>query len=340
MPKRILITRTDRLGDVVLSTPVIRYMRETYPDAYIAFMVRPENRDVVANNPHLDEVILYDKYGTHKSFWRTFRFALDLRKKKFDTGIAFHPTNRAHIILFLAGIRSRIGYDRKMSFLLTKKIPHQKQTGERHEVDYNFDFLEQAGFDVGKADHRPYIITNDNEKRLIDSIKKSCNIGDDFIAVHAGASCPSKRWSPERFAQVADTLSEKYRSDIVLIGGDETEGFSKKVISGMRRRAVDLTGMLLLGELAELISRSRIFISNDSGPVHVSVAVKTPTVVIFGRKDPGLSSKRWGPLGDRDVVLHEDVGCEICLAHNCKKEFKCLKAISVEEVVEAAEKLL
>ena len=101
-PKRILITRTDRLGDVVLSTPVVRHLRKLFSDAHIAFMVRPENRDILANNPHLDEVIVYDKYGSGKSFFATVKFALSLRKKRFDLGIALHPTNRAHIILFLA----------------------------------------------------------------------------------------------------------------------------------------------------------------------------------------------------------------------------------------------
>ena len=338
--KRILITRTDRLGDVVLSTPVVRFMREQFPEAYIAFMVRPENRSVVENNPDLNEVIVYDKYGSRKSFLGTVSFALSLRKKKFDLAIALHPTNRVHMILFLAGIPVRIGYDRKMGFLLTKRVPHFKHEGDKHEVDYNFNLLKHSGFNIENADRRPYMATTENDKRLIDSLKKSFDIGDSVITVHAGASCPSKRWSPEKFAQVADELSEKYRSDIVLVGGDEAAEFSKQVTLAMKSRAVDLTGMLLVGELAELLSRSKIFISNDSGPVHVSVAVKTPVVAIFGRKDPGLSPKRWGPLGDRDIVLHKDAGCRRCLAHMCENDFKCLEAISAGEVVEAASEIL
>ncbi len=335
-PKRILITRTDRLGDVVLSTPVIRFLREKYPEAYIAFMVRPENRDAVANNPDLDEVITYDKYGFQKSFWSTVKFAFGLRKKKFDTAIALHPTNRVHMMLFMAGIRTRIGYDRNMGRLLTKRVPHLKQKGDKHEVDYNFELLERAGFDTSKAGRLPYMVTTDNDRRLVDSVLKDSGVGESIIAVHAGASCPSKRWPSERFAAVADILSEKYRSDIVLVGGDETAEFSEQVLFKMKRKAADLTGMLLVGELAELLSRCRLFISNDSGPVHVAVAVGTPVIAIFGRKDPGLSPKRWGPLGEKDVVLHKDVGCEICLAHLCEKDFACLKAITVEEVVEAA----
>ena len=338
--KRILITRTDRLGDVVLSTPVIKCMRKLFPEAHLAFMVRPESKDVVANNPHLDEVITYDKYGSQKSFLNTVKFALNLRKKRFDTGIALHPTNRAHIIMFLAGIPMRIGYNRKMSFLLTREISHLKQEGERHEAEYNFDLLDKAGFNIEGASRKPYIMTSDAEKKIIDSMQKSEDIKDGFIVIHPGASCPSKRWPAERFARVGDILSEKYNAKVLLVGGNETEKYSSLVTSKMKHKPVDLTGGLLVGELAELLSRCKVFISNDSGPVHVAVAMKTHTVAIFGRKDPGLSPKRWGPLGEEDVVLHKDVGCIVCLAHNCNKDFECLKAISVEEVVEAAESLI
>ncbi|MEA3490109.1 MAG: glycosyltransferase family 9 protein [Candidatus Omnitrophota bacterium] len=339
-PQRILITRTDRLGDVVLSTPVIRHMRRLYPDAYIAFMVRPENRDVVRNNPHLDEVIVYDKYGSRKSFLNSLRFSRFLREKKFDTAIALHPTNRVHIMLRLAGIPLRVGYDRKFGWLLNRKIRHLKQEGLEHEGDYNFDLLEKAGFDISGADRKPYIVTSDEEKRLVDSVCLDQGLGENIIALHVGASCPSKRWDPERFACVADILSEKYGCDIALIGRDETAKLSGRVVSAMKGNAADLTDMLLVGELAEFLSRCRLFISNDSGPVHVAVAVNTPAVVIFGRKDPGLSPGRWGPLGEKDIVLHKDVGCEICLAHRCNRDFECLKAVSIDEVVEAAERIL
>ena len=93
-------------------------------------------------------------------------------------------------------------------------------------------------------------------------------------------------------------------------------------------------------ELAEFLSRCKLLISNDSGPVHVAVAMLTPVVDIFGRGDPGLSFKRWGPLGDHDIVLHKDVGCEVCQAHNCRLNFACIKKITVEEVVSSAEKIL
>lgn len=341
IPRRILIARLDRLGDVVLSTPVIRHMRKIFPDAYIAFMVRSPNRDVVENNPDLNEVILYDKAGSEKSFFGAARFALGaLRKKKFDTAIALHPTTRTHIAFFLAGIPVRIGYARKMDRLLTERIPHSKHEGEMHEALYNFQLLKKAGFDVSGADPRPYIVTGGRDKAFVDELQGRMKIGPNIIAVHAGASCSSKRWPAERFAEAADVLGAKYGAEIVIVGGKDTEEFSRKVVSAMKRKTCDLTGKLGIGALAEVLSRSRLFISNDSGPVHVAVAVGTPVVVIFGRKNPGLSPKRWGPLGKRDIVLHKDVGCVKCLAHECQIGFKCLDAVTVDDVVRAAEKIL
>lgn len=339
--KKILITRTDRLGDVVLSTPVIRAVRRAYPEAYIAFMVRPCNRDIVANNPDLDEVIIYDKYGYHKSLWSTFNFALKLRSEKFDMGIALHPTNRVHMIMYIAGIPARVGYDRKMAFLLTEKISHTKQYGEKHEIDYNLDMLRAVGLRFDRADRKPYIITSDNERKMVDAVKKTCVLGDRIIAFHVGASCLSKQWPVEKFAETADRLSQKYKYDIVLLGGEDTEVLSKKMISLMKTRANDLTGTLLLGEFAEFLSRCELFISNDSGPVHVAVAVGTPVIAIFGRKDPGLSPLRWGPVGEKDKSLHKPPpDCDICLAHACNKGFLCLKNVKVQDVINTADSIL
>ncbi|NQT32854.1 MAG: glycosyltransferase family 9 protein, partial [Candidatus Omnitrophica bacterium] len=131
-----------------------------------------------------------------------------------------------------------------------------------------------------------------------------------------------------------------FNSNIVFVGGDETSEYTKKAVSSMKYNAVDLTGMLLIGELAEFLSRCKIFISNDSGPVHVSVAVGTPVVAVFGRRDAGLSPVRWGPLGAIDVFIHKPPACDPCLAHNCDKDFACLKRVTVDGVVEAASKIL
>jgi ADP-heptose:LPS heptosyltransferase len=158
--------------------------------------------------------------------------------------------------------------------------------------------------------------------------------------MHPAASCPSKRWPLANFAKIGDALAKRYKAGVVIITGAEDKSFGDKVASMMREKAVNLSGVTTVADVASVLKRSMLLISNDSGPVHIASAVGTPAIAIFGRKDRGLSPLRWGPTGKEDVAFHKDAGCDICLAHNCKKGFKCLEAVTVDEVIAAAEKIL
>jgi len=338
--KRILIIRTDRIGDVALSTPVIKALRDSYPDSYIAFMVRPYAREIVEGNPGLDKVVVYDKYGAQKGFFSTILFALHLRKEKFDTALILHPTNRAHIVAFLAGIPERIGFNRKMPFLLTKAIDDKKFLGERHELEYTLGILRAIGIEA--RDRGLYVPIRKNAEDSIASklAEKGASFSDLLIGVHPGASCPSKRWPAERFALLIDKLSGAYGGRAVLVAGPEETAQASELKKKIRSGVIDLSGRTTVGELAALLKHCKLFISNDSGPVHIATAVGTPNIVIFGRKQPGLSPTRWKPTGKSDITLHKDVGCEVCLAHNCENGFKCLKAVTVDEVFNAVDRIL
>ena len=337
---RILLTRTDRIGDVVLSTPAIKAVRDKYPDSHIAFMVRPYALDIVQGNPYLDEVIVYDKYGKQKSLLNTIKFARSLRKKEFDLAIMLHPTNRVHIISYVAGIPERVGYDRKLSFLLTKKVHHLKQEGKKHELEYTLDLLKEIG--IESKDKELFVPLHERDLLKIESFLDEHHVGRDvpIIAINPGASCPSKRWSPKNFATLSDDLAGKYKARIVIVGDEINKEFAKQVEDEMIHEPINLSGRTTVGELTALFSKCKLFVSNDSGPVHIACAVGTPVISIFGRKDPGLSPERWGPRGEKSVFFHKDVGCTVCLAHNCKIGFKCLEAVTPSEVIEASHKLL
>jgi len=338
--KRILVIRTDRIGDVLLSTPAIKALRKHFPQSYIAAVVRPYARDIVLGSPYLDEVIIYDKYGAQKNFFSSVKFAWALRKKRFDLALILHPTNRAHLVTFLAGIKKRVGFDRKMAFLLTDKIEHQKQQGRKHELEYTLDIIRFLGIEPGNKDlFMP--IRKRSEAHIEEFLsKQGAKNTDRFVALHPGASCPSKLWPKERFAQVADKLSEEFGVKMVIVSGPNDLEISRGLLSLLDCPNIDASGQTTISELASLLRRCCLFISNDSGPVHIASALEVPVVAIFGRAQPGLSPRRWGPTGKNDIILHKDVGCKECLAHNCQKQFACLKAISVDEVLSAARKLL
>jgi len=333
-PKKILIIRTDRLGDIIISTPVISNLRKCFPDAHIAFMCRPYVKDVLGKNPYLDEVIVYDKYGKHKSFWGSFKFLLQLRKFFFDWAIILHPTNRVHWIVFLSRIKLRAGWNEKMGCLLNKKIKHNKQKGEKHELEYTLDILRSLSIPI--VDKRTYFPVTEEAVTNIRKMLKACSIeaNQKIIVIHPSASCVSKRWPLEHFFQLIKLLNANLPHRLIIISSLEEKGMLDKLVDNSS--VIDLRGKCTISEIGALIKRSDLFISNDSGPVHIAASLNIPVISIFGRSDPGLSPLRWGPLGLNSAYLHKPADCPRCLAHNCKKNFECLFAIKPEEVYSLA----
>jgi len=330
----------DRIGDVVLSTPAIKAVRDEYPDGHIAVLVRSYARDVVDGNPYVNEVITYDKSGKENGILGNIRFVSYLRRKRFDLVIILHPKNSSHVLTFLAGIPERIGYDKKLGILLTKRIPHTKQYGLKHEMDYALDVLSYAG--IKPKNKNLYMPINRSSEEKIQAIFDNNGISekDIVVVIHPAASCPSRRWSLDRFAKIADILSEKFKARLIIVAGRDDAVFGRKVSGLMKFKPLDLSGKTSIADLASVLKRSKLLISNDSGPVHIACALGIPVISIFSRKDRGISPQRWAPVGKSCVALHRDVGCEICLAHNCKLGFKCLDAIGVEDVLSAAERIL
>ena len=338
--KRILISRTDRLGDVLLSTPVIAALRQQYPNAYIAMLASSGVKEVLESDPHLDKLFLLDKDAKHKSWLAMFSLIREIKKEKFDLAILLHPTIRVHLAVYLAGIPRRVGYDRKFPFLLTDRIRHLKQEGAKHESEYALDMVRYLG--IEPLDKRPSMLIAPRFEKWADELfaREGLVPEDKLLGIHPSASCISKIWPVERFAQVADILADKYGFKVIIFASARDKRIAQALKEHMRHSVINLAGRTSVGELAAAIKRCRIFISNDSGPVHIACAVGVPVISIFGRKQPGLSPRRWAPVGVKDKVLHRDAGCIVCLAHNCRKDFAFLKAVSVEDVIKAADEII
>jgi heptosyltransferase-2 len=339
--RRILIVRTDRIGDVLLSTPVIKALRQKFPQAYICMLVSPYTKDALEGNPDLDRIITFDKDAKNSQGWLgALKFAWLLRKKKFDLAIVLHPTTRMHLLTFLAGIPKRLGYDRKSGFLLTDRIKHTKEYGQKHESEYALDLIRYLG--IQAQDKTLFMPIKQESEKWVEVLFSQVGIkdSDKLLIIHPTASCHSKTWPGERFAEAADKLAQKYGFKVVIVSGPKDLQQAGEVIKNMRSQALNLAGKTSLSQLASLLRRCQLFISTDSGPMHVASALGVPVITIFGRSQAGLSPQRWGPLGEKSRVLHKTVGCSICLAHDCQKDFACLKATSVEDVLRAAEEVL
>ena len=340
-PEKILIVRTDRIGDVVLSTPVIRNLRENFPESYIAFMCRPYTKDILVGNPYLDEVIVYDKYGKDKSWLNSVRFSFSLRRKRFDWAIILHPTNRAHLITFFANIPVRVGWDKKMGFLLTKRVLHQKDKGEMHELDYNLELLKILGLKIYSRE--VFIPVYKDSEKWAEDFFKNHNLStnkDKIVGLGIGASCPSKIWPSSYFAHLGKLLKKELGVKILVIAEGRERNLTEEFKENFKEEFIDLTGKLDLPRIFSLFRRLSLFIGNDSGLIHIGWGLGLRVISIFGRNDPGLSPQRWKPLGSNSYYFHKDLGCNPCLAHNCEKGFLCLKKIYPEEVYSLAKKLI
>ena len=335
---KILVVRTDRIGDLLLSTPAIRALREVFPSSHIAIMVSPYTKELAKQNPDLDEVIIYDK---ERGLKNTLRFIWLLRKKRFDITFILSPKTRNNVIIFLAGILMRVSYDIKWGYLANIRIAHRRHLPEKHEIEYNLDFVRALGIDISKASEKLVLNVEKKDEDYISSFFKKKGIKQDaaVVIVHPGSTALPKKWPVDRFAEVSDELSKR-KCKIIVIGANNEANTSFGMMSLMKNDAIDITGKFNLKQLSALLKRSNLLISNDSGPMHIATAVGTPMVIIFGRTEGSLGPKRWGPTQGNCIILQKDIGCRVCKADKCERDFECLKAVRVDEVVQASERLL
>ena len=175
--------------------------------------------------------------------------------------------------------------------------------------------------------------------RLLEA--EGMNKNRPYIVIHPSASCPSRLWRSDRYAKVADVLAKKWDVDVILVsGGGNDKLFTHRVENFMQTRSLNLAGKLTLGMLVWILKRSRLVISNDSGPAHIAAGLDVPLIAIFGRNQAGLSPRRWRPLGPQSSYIQKDVGCIECAAHNCDLGFLCLDEVTVDNVLLETERRL
>lgn len=330
--KKILVTRTDRIGDIILTTPALQAIKEMYPTVELHVMVLPYTAEILEGNPYVDKIIVYDKRGKHKSFMQTIRFARTLSREHYDVAIHLHPTNRVHIISFVAGIARRIGYNRNFSFLLTDSIPENKHKGLKHESEYAFELLSFVHVKQPRILKPFFSVNAEHEKELFSLLKEQKIDVKKIISFFPSASCPSKMWPVDSFVELAQSLIDAYNVGIFLVGGQEDRDVSDKIVEKVHGPVFNVTGLLSLKQLGALFKNSLFVVSNDSGPAHIAAALDTPVVTIFGRNDPGLHPRRWHPLGEKSFYLHQPLECIECRAHNCIRSFACLRAVTPQDV--------
>ncbi len=328
----ILIIQTAFIGDVILSTPLVRGASLISSEASISVLVRPEVSEVFKGNPDVDEIITYDKRGTEKGLSGFLKLLGRLRKRRFDLAIIPHRSLRSALLPFLSGIPIRVGFKKSAApFLFTGAANYRMGS---HETERNLELL--SPFGVGPPDARPRLYPREEDISLAKQFLGESFPGgvDPLVAIAPGSVWPTKRWPVENYAELARKLIDGLSARVVVVGGKGDVGLSDTII-GMcpeGKAAIAAGKMGILGSAA-LLSMCDLLVSNDSAPVHMALAVETPVVAIFG---PTVPEFGFAPDGDRDLVLGADLPCRPCGVHGGKRcpegHFKCMIDVSPERV--------
>jgi len=300
--RRLVAIRTDRLGDVLMNLPALKALRQRFPSAELTLVVQPPLDDLLRGQPGIDAVQPYER--RHAGRWLgALRWAWQLRRGRFDAAVALNPTKQAHLATLLAGIPIRIGYARKWDFLLTDTLPDRKADGDRHEVEYNLELVSLLG--ASTADRVPRLTVPAHDQRIVEQLLADAGVDAQrsLIALHPWTSDPVKQWPLSAVAELIEHVSLDDTVSMLLVGGPEEEERARHFLAGVRAPIASFVGRLSLRQLAALLQRCHVLVSNDSGPVHVAAAVGTPTVTLFTGRRPAATPRRWGPVGPGHVVL-------------------------------------
>ncbi len=336
----ILIVRTDRIGDVVLTTPVFKALRQSYPHARITVLVSPATRDLVEGNPYINEVLVDDRQERHKGLIGSLQLARDIRKRNFDAAIIFHTKRRYNLTCYLAGIPIRIGYKNdKWAWLLTVPVKDTRAQGQKHEVRYCLDLLQTLGLE--HITPEIFIPSQKSaESWAVQWFIEQHLTAGGVIAIHPGASDPTKIWPAERFAELINALQQHYAYAIVCIGGKETAATVAMIKKLVKAPVYDLSGQISVGQMASVLRRCRILISNDSGPVHVAAGVGIHVISLFLRDQPGINPQRWAPFGPLGYILTNKPHEMVKVDAKSKMQSGKLDSITPQEVLATVERIL
>jgi heptosyltransferase II len=336
-PKRVLIFNVNWLGDVLFSTAAIRNIRRNYPDSFIACVIPSRCYPVLKGNPHLDEVIIFDEKDRHKATLEKLKFVKQLKDKKFDIAFLLHRSFTRALICRLAGIPERIGhYTKKRAFLLTKKIiaPHRDSL---HRIDYYLDIIEQAGLRIEDR-YTEFFVSEEDEKAITEFLKNnSLDKGDFIVGVNAGGNWLPKRWPVNYWAQLCDRLIGELGLKVVITGSSADLTLSKSIQESMKEKPISAAGVFNIKQLAALCKKLDLFITADTGPLHIANAVGTKKIIaLFGPTSPEIT----GPFPATNVtIIRKYAGCKNpCYVVNCKDN-RCMKAITVDDVVGEVKRL-
>ncbi|MCK5580191.1 MAG: glycosyltransferase family 9 protein, partial [Candidatus Omnitrophica bacterium] len=346
--KKILIINIFGIGDVLFSTPLIRSIKESFPESFVGFVCNKRAYDVLKDNPCVDKLFIYEKddfralYKTSKkqSIQKAVQDLSDIKKEKFDVVIDLSLNKYASFLMWALGIKTRIGFNYKnRSPFLTHKVNIDGYEN-KHVVEHYLGLLEPLG---AKKIHRQMEvgIAPQDRQWAEDVLGKHQIKSDDLLVamvpgggVSWGKDVAYRRWPPQQHARLADKVIEKFHAKIILLGDLSEEEIGQRMVQAMQQRVVSLIGKTTVGQYLALLAKCKRVIVNDGGPLHMAVAAGAKTVSLIGPVDENV----YGPYPEEGhVVVTADVACRPCYRQFRRAQcdhIRCLKDITVDAVLD------
>jgi ADP-heptose:LPS heptosyltransferase len=337
--RKILLIRTDRIGDVMLSLPMLPLIKEQFPLASITVMVQSYTRELVDGHSCVDDVLIYDAPTSVSSF---LAWARMLRRRGFDAVILPYPRFRLSLLAYAAGIPLRIatGY-RWYSFLFTHKIFEHRKDARHHELEYNLHLLSVMGIDSSAKKITFELPQSADAEKTVSAFLSANRIapGESFAVLHPGSGGSARDWSAGKFSALGNRLQSDMGLKIVVTGGAQEARLVHQVCGSIQPTPASSAGEFSLTELAALVKRARLFVSNSTGPLHIAAAVGTP-VAAFYPPIRQCSPTRWGPWTDKKIIFEgNNRTCPLCKGGPCRSDV-CMNQITVDTVEEGIKLLL
>lgn len=334
--ERALVIKLRYVGDVLLATAVPRALKMARPGVHVTMAVMQGTEGVLTGNPYVDDLLIVDR----STFWTQAEFFREIRRRRFDCVLDLTGNDRSELACLLSQAAVRVGFrdPRRWRARLAYTHEHEPLSRPGHRIARDLALLETIG--IPPQQEWPRIYLSPEEEASGERLRQELRAGAmdrPLVMLHPGARYWFKTWPAERFAELADSLTDRLGCIVVIGGGPAEQPIGRAIEQMAHASTVNLVGVIGLREYAALVKRCALFIGNDNGAMHIAAAVGTPVIGLFGPSDP----VEWSPLGTHTQICYKGMDCRQCFHPTCQRgEQNCMRQIPVEEVFEKAQMLL
>lgn len=333
---KILVFAPNWVGDVIFTTPVFAAIKRQFPGAFVGCCLPARCKDVLINNPSIDEIVEFNERKEDKSFLRKIAFILSLRQKKYNVVIFLHRSLTRALLCRLAGVKELWGYAyARRLWLMTRQVPLVDKNS-LHKQDYYLGVL--RGLDIPVSSNDCEVFIGSEDKARVEAFLTGYGRAKRSIALNLLTNWSPKNWPLDYFKEFIDILKKSVPGVLFFLTSAASHKEFKMLLDGNKDYVIDLTGQTSLRRLAALYQKMDLVVSGDSGPLHLAAAVGTKYLGLYGPTDPRLTGVRARAKGE---IIFKNSSCAVpCCVNHCVENLRCMKDITPQEAAQAVSRLL